>query len=136
MKTLVSHILYVVDGLKGFRWTSRSSSSSYLRSYLWERINHRTDLLQPHIGNIRDSTHFVSKIQDLSITPEDKLVSFDVVSLFRKVPLKESLECLYGPWHHDYHVFGPYEKNVEYHCSNIQPELWFLYYIGIYKQTL
>lgn len=43
---------------------------------------------------IKDSTDFVCKIQDIVVKPNDILVSFDVVSLFTKVPLRECLDLV------------------------------------------
>jgi hypothetical protein len=55
-----------------------------------------TTLLKPHIGKtssyIKDSTHFIEKIKDLQLERDDLLVSFDVVSLFTNVPIKEVLQ--------------------------------------------
>ena len=55
-------------------------------------------LLQPHIGQtssfVKDSKHFVDKLKDIVIGPQDILVSFDVVSLFTNVPLQQALSHL------------------------------------------
>ena len=65
---------------------------------------HLSHLLQPHIGKtssyIRDSAHFIEKINQLKIDDNDLLVSFDVVSLFTKVPINDTLqhiEQLFSP---------------------------------------
>ena len=41
---------------------------------------------------IKNSSHFVNLIQDLTLTETDLLVSFDVVSLLTNVPVDESIE--------------------------------------------
>ena len=43
---------------------------------------------------MKDSAHFVSKIKDITIEEGDILVSFDVVSLFTRVPLNDALEYI------------------------------------------
>lgn len=54
-----------------------------------------TGLLQQHVGSsssfIKDSRHFVEKLKTLRLHSDDRLVSFDVVSLFTKVPVKEAM---------------------------------------------
>ena len=59
---------------------------------------HMSKLLSPHIGQtesyLKDSKHFVQKIKDLYLEPGDILVSFDVVSLFTRVPVEESLDYI------------------------------------------
>lgn len=39
-------------------------------------------------------THFVQKLKDLKLEPSDITVSFDVVSLFTRVPLGESMDLI------------------------------------------
>ena len=43
---------------------------------------------------VRDSGDFVQKIQDIPMSSDDRLVSFDVKSLFTKVPIEEALEVI------------------------------------------
>ena len=38
--------------------------------------------------------HFIQKIKDLSLEPGDMLVSFDVISLFTRVPVDEPLSYI------------------------------------------
>ena len=55
-------------------------------------------LLHMHTGQtssyIKDSGHFISKISTLKLNPGDRLISFDVVSLFTKVPIKDTLTLI------------------------------------------
>ncbi|XP_030764236.1 uncharacterized protein LOC115888610 [Sitophilus oryzae] len=57
-----------------------------------------TTILQPKVGNtnsyVKDSTHFVQKLKDIKLEPSDIMVSFDVVSLFTRVPLGESMDLI------------------------------------------
>ncbi|XP_059066412.1 uncharacterized protein LOC131857721 [Cryptomeria japonica] len=50
------------------------------------------------VGNsnsfIKDSNQFVQFIKDTNLDPQDTLVSFDVVSLFTKVPILDSIEIV------------------------------------------
>ena len=59
---------------------------------------HMSKLLAAHIGKtesfLKDSAHFIQKIKDLHLEPEDILVSFDVVSLFTRVPVDEFLNYI------------------------------------------
>ena len=41
---------------------------------------------------VRNSKDFVSFIQQVSLDPSEILVSFDVVSLFTRIPIKLALE--------------------------------------------
>ena len=43
---------------------------------------------------VRDSGDFVQKIQNFQMSSDDRLVSFDVKSLFTKVPIEEALEVI------------------------------------------
>ena len=55
-------------------------------------------ILSPLIGwtdtYIKNSSHFVSKIKDLHFNENDIMVSFDVKSLFTKVPIEDSLHII------------------------------------------
>ncbi|XP_054715271.1 uncharacterized protein LOC129224748 [Uloborus diversus] len=57
---------------------------------------HLASLLKPHVGAtesfVRDSSHFIEKLKTYSLQSTDILVSFDVVSLFTRVPIKEAME--------------------------------------------
>ena len=52
-------------------------------------------ILSPLVGRtssfIKNSTHFVQKIRNTPLDKSDRLVSFDVVSLFTKVPVNEAM---------------------------------------------
>ena len=66
-----------------------------IRSPMYLLASHLTKLISPMIGNsnsfIKDSSHFVQFIKDNKIKQDDVLVSFDVVSLFTKVPIQDSI---------------------------------------------
>ncbi|XP_059066646.1 uncharacterized protein LOC131857886 [Cryptomeria japonica] len=55
-------------------------------------------LISPLVGNsnsfIKDSNQFVQFIKDTKLDPQDTLVSFDVVSLFTKVTILDSIEIV------------------------------------------
>ncbi|KAJ4434821.1 hypothetical protein ANN_23392 [Periplaneta americana] len=59
---------------------------------------HLTNMLQPLIGtcehHVKNSTEFVRILENITVVPSDLLVSFDVISLFTKVPIKEALELV------------------------------------------
>nr|XP_060632240.1 uncharacterized protein LOC132775540 [Anolis sagrei ordinatus] len=54
--------------------------------------------LQSHIGltthYIKDSAHFIEKISNLKLNTNDKLISFDVVSLFTMVPVADTMALI------------------------------------------
>jgi hypothetical protein len=56
------------------------------------------DLLRPLVGqsdcHIRNSEAFVQKLQSIELQEMDILVSFDVVSLFTKLPLEDTIQLL------------------------------------------
>lgn len=67
-----------------------ASPTYKLASYLAKLIN-------PLIGqseSIKDSTHFVDFIKDKRLEDHDLLVSFDVVTLFTRVPILDALRLL------------------------------------------
>ena len=53
-------------------------------------------ILAPLVGNtpthIKNSTHFVQLTKDMALHDNDLLVSFDVKSLFTKVPIDEAMQ--------------------------------------------
>ncbi|XP_071052952.1 uncharacterized protein [Onthophagus taurus] len=55
-------------------------------------------ILSPFTGNtesyVRDSTHFVESVKRIKLDAEDMLVSFDVESLFTRVPVKDAVDGL------------------------------------------
>ncbi|XP_054721210.1 uncharacterized protein LOC129230991 [Uloborus diversus] len=71
---------------------------SAIGSPTYEVSKYITGLLKPFIGLsssfIRDSSDFVQKIQSISLQLSDLLISFDVVSLFTKVPVEDALQLI------------------------------------------
>ena len=69
---------------------------SNIGSPTYKLAKHLASHIQPFIGSgpsyIKNSSHFVNLIQDLTLAETDLLVSFDVVSLFTNVPVDESIE--------------------------------------------
>ncbi|KAK9874835.1 hypothetical protein WA026_005651 [Henosepilachna vigintioctopunctata] len=68
---------------------------SAIGSPTYNLAKHLTRLLQPHVGQsvtfIKDSSHFIEKLKLINVRDTDILVSFDVVSLFTKVPVTDAL---------------------------------------------
>ena len=71
---------------------------SAIGSATYHIAKYLASLLQPHIGksdtHVKDSTHFLQKIGDLHLEPEDQLISLDVVSLFTRVPIEDSIKYI------------------------------------------
>lgn len=65
-------------------------------------------IISPLTGNtetyIQNSTHFIQKIKQMNIEDSDKMISFDVESLFTKVPIKETLKILLTKLENDDHL--------------------------------
>ena len=55
-------------------------------------------ILNPLAGNtvhtVKNSTVFVERIQGMEVTSDDRLVSFDIKSLFTQVPVEEALKVV------------------------------------------
>ena len=64
----------------------------------YELAKYVAKILGPLVGNcdsfIKDSSAFVKLIQEEKVEPKDRIVSFDVVSLFTKIPLEEAIEVI------------------------------------------
>jgi hypothetical protein len=45
---------------------------------------------------VDETTHFVNMIKDINIDTNDMLMSFDIVSLFMKIPIDEAVEFIKG----------------------------------------
>jgi hypothetical protein len=43
--------------------------------------------------HIKNSTEFVQVLSSLQVDTRDIMVSFDIVSLFARVPIKETIDC-------------------------------------------
>ncbi|XP_060534544.1 uncharacterized protein LOC132706961 [Cylas formicarius] len=78
---------------------------SAIGSPTYHLAKHLTKLLEPLIGrtasHIKDSTQFIQKIKNITLSPKDILVSFDVVSLFTMVPVKETLDLISARFRND-----------------------------------
>ena len=57
-----------------------------------------TKVISPVLGKseytVKNSAAFVGELQTLTLTPEDRLVSFDVTSLFTRVPTAEAVDII------------------------------------------
>jgi len=64
----------------------------------YELAKYVASILAPLVGKtssyIKDSNQFVNFIKNTTVDPEDKLVSFDVVQLFTKIPLDEAIQVV------------------------------------------
>jgi hypothetical protein len=64
----------------------------------YELAKHVAKILSPLVGHtdsfIKDSNEFIKIIEKEKLKPEDTLISFDVVSLFTKIPLDEAIQVV------------------------------------------
>jgi hypothetical protein len=71
---------------------------SQIASPTYDLAKHVASVLQPLVGGtssfVKDSRHFVDILKDITLEPDDIMVSFDVESLFTNVPVKECLEIV------------------------------------------
>jgi hypothetical protein len=67
-----------------------------------------TRILSPFVGKtssfVKNSTDFVKTIRQLRVDEKDMFVSFDVVSLFTKVPITEAFDCGFSSTSERFHV--------------------------------
>lgn len=61
--------------------------------------------LKPLVGRmesfVKESSSFVKELMDMKFEPGDNLVSFDVVSLYTSIPIKEALDVIFHLTDHD-----------------------------------
>ena len=71
---------------------------SSIDSPTYKLAKHLANILQPLVGTtssyVKDSEDFVTKLEDTDLQEDDVFVSFDVVSLFTKVPTGEALRVI------------------------------------------
>ncbi|XP_071052554.1 uncharacterized protein [Onthophagus taurus] len=71
---------------------------SAINSPTYQLAKHLAKILSPFTGNTesydRDSIHFVESVKGVKLDAGDMLVSFDVESLFTRVPVKDAVEGL------------------------------------------
>ena len=71
---------------------------SFINSSSYKLAQFLADSLLPLVGNtehhIRDSIHFKRQIKDFPVSPISKMVSFDMTSLFTKIPIEKTLQYL------------------------------------------
>ncbi|XP_075923264.1 uncharacterized protein LOC142924610 [Petromyzon marinus] len=91
------------------------------------------DILQTFTGKttsaVLNSTHLVSTIKGISLPPNDLLVSFDVVSLFTKVPVPDTIAIIEDLVHQGLHTDVP---PLVRHCLT---NTYFTWNGTFYKQT-
>jgi hypothetical protein len=64
----------------------------------YELAKHVAKIPSPLVGHtdsfIKDSNEFINIIKNEKVRPQDTLISFDVVSLFTKIPLDEAIQIV------------------------------------------
>ncbi|XP_047998166.1 uncharacterized protein LOC125235611 [Leguminivora glycinivorella] len=71
---------------------------SQISSPTYDLAKHVGSVLQPLVGGtssfVKDSRHFIDILKEVTLEPDEIMVSFDVESLFTNVPVKECLEVV------------------------------------------
>jgi len=88
-----------------------------LSKHLSGLLNQLTRKLAHHVKN---SFHFIEILKSLKIKPGDLMVSFDVVSLFTKVPVEESLTLLIQHCNNEILALYKHVLTSTYFCINSQ----------------
>ena len=67
-------------------------------SPLYLLSKHLSEILSPLIGHtdtyIKNSSHFVTRLEDINMEQTDMMISFDVKSLFTMIPIKDSITII------------------------------------------
>ncbi|GJQ82875.1 hypothetical protein Trydic_g2613 [Trypoxylus dichotomus] len=78
---------------------------STIDSPTYHLVKYLSRILKEYTGNtpshVLNSTHYVELIFEITIQPTDLLISFDVTSLFTKVPIPSSLNIIEQLLEHD-----------------------------------
>ena len=71
---------------------------SCIKSPSYSLSKHIASIISPLMGQsdsfVKNSEHFISTIRDITVDPDDIMVSFDVCSLFTNVPIEEALKVI------------------------------------------
>ncbi|XP_047457867.1 uncharacterized protein LOC125018165, partial [Mugil cephalus] len=71
---------------------------SSINSVTYNIAKHLASILSPLVGNtphhIENSRDFVNKVKDITLDPEETIVSFDVTSLFTCIPTREATDVV------------------------------------------
>ena len=69
-----------------------------IKSPSYSLSKHIASIISPLMGQsdsfVKNSEHFISTIRDITVDPDDIMVSFDVCSLFTNVPIEEALKVI------------------------------------------
>ena len=72
--------------------------TSMIDSPAYHAANYLTKVIGPVLGKteltVSNSKEFVGQLKELSVSTADRMVSFDVVSLFTKVPVADAIEVV------------------------------------------
>ena len=90
----------------------------------YQLSKHLSGLLSQHTGktahHVKNSFHFIRILESLKIKPGNLMVSFDVVSLFTKVPVEESLTLLNQHFNDDILALYKHVLTSTYFCVDGQ----------------
>ena len=94
-------------------------------------------LIKPHIPDIfllYSTEHFIDSLKDVPYSKKDNMVSFDVVSLFTKVPLPETIEIIINYLYEENKNIMPIERKVLRKLMFIATQGIFMFDGKLYKQ--
>jgi hypothetical protein len=99
-------------------------SVSTIDSLTYRLVKHLAGLLSSHIGNsphhVRISMEFVHTLGSLQVDYCDIMASFNVVSLFTMVPIKETMDLLGQHFEADIFRFFRHVLTMSYFSFNVQ----------------
>ena len=103
----------------------------------YELAKYLDNLIKPFIPNkymLYSSQSFLSKLGEFNISPGDKMVSFDVESLFTNVPLKETIDLIAE------HIYATkmhpeFSKTVFKNMMKTATQGYFLFKDSLYQQV-
>ncbi|XP_061391400.1 putative leucine-rich repeat-containing protein DDB_G0290503, partial [Musca vetustissima] len=112
--------------------SSINSPSIKLCKYI---VNILKNLTKNSIYNVKDSVQFRNKIKNLTINDNERMISFDVVSLFPSIPVELGLKIIDERWD-EIKQYTNMEKNMFLKIVQfcIKDNRYFKYEDKIYKQ--
>jgi hypothetical protein len=115
---------------------------SSIGSITYHASKHLADMLAPIVGktehHIKNSVEFAKTIEDLEVSPVEKLVSYDVTALFTSIPVPKAIEVIRAPLEQDATLYERSVLSVDQLMVLLEFVLnttYFMFQGAFYKQT-